>query len=83
VASGISCPWSFSSETSSPRACGRKVILLVLAVPLAIPIKVIKVFAAGMYIVNNHTALAQNLFHDLYSWLAFMMSEVILRDKGD
>jgi exosortase D (VPLPA-CTERM-specific) len=56
----------------------RKVLLLVLVVPLAILINAVRVFAAGMFTVAGHPELAQNLFHDFSGWLAFMLASLVL-----
>ncbi len=56
----------------------RKSLLLVLVVPLAILINALRVFAAGMFTVTGHPELAQNLFHDISGWLAFMVAGLFL-----
>jgi exosortase D (VPLPA-CTERM-specific) len=56
----------------------KKVLLLVLVVPLSILINAVRVFSAGIFTVTGHPELAQNLFHDFSGWLAFMAAGLVL-----
>lgn len=60
------------------RGFWRKTIVLLLIVPLAIFINIIRIFFAGLCVVSGHAELAQNMFHDFSGWLAFMLAGIIL-----
>jgi exosortase D (VPLPA-CTERM-specific) len=60
------------------RGFWRKIVLLLLIVPLAILINVIRIFFAGLCVVHGHPELVENMFHDFSGWLAFIIAGIVL-----
>ena len=60
------------------RGLWRKMLVLLLIIPLSILINVIRIFSAGLCVVNGRPDLVENMFHDFTGWLAFIIAGIIL-----
>lgn len=60
------------------RGLWRKSLVLLLILPLAIFVNVVRIFFIGLCVVHGHRELAQNLYHDFSGWLAFVFAGIIL-----
>ena len=60
------------------RKLWRRVILLLLVVPVSIFLNAFRIWITGMLTVKGHEELAQSFFHDFSGWLIFMLATGIL-----
>lgn len=56
----------------------RKVLILVVTVPLAVFINGLRIFISGILTIGGRPELVQNLFHDFSGWVMFMIAGAVL-----
>jgi exosortase D (VPLPA-CTERM-specific) len=56
----------------------RRIILLLLSVPISLFLNAFRVWLTGLLIIKGYTELAESLFHDFMGWLIFMIASVLL-----